>query len=198
MTIVGLILAGGRSSRMGSDKARQPLGKDTLLAWAVQRLGAQVARTAVSANEPLDAGKTSPILPDTMPNFAGPLAGILAGLQWAGALPERPNFLTVVPVDVPFFPEDLVAQLSHQTPTDFISVARCNGETHQTVSLWPVSLAPVLEAYLANHGGLKLMDFIASQNHRYVDFDASQGFDPFMNINTPDDLKAAELILKTL
>ncbi len=198
MMIVGLVLAGGRSSRMGSNKARQSLGDDTLIARAVHRLSAQVTRMAVSANEPLDANETIPILPDTMPNFAGPLAGILAGLQWAQALPEPPNFIAIVPVDVPFFPNDLVTKLSHQTPADFISVARCNGETHQTVSLWPVRLAPVLETYLQNGDSLKLMDFIASQNHRYIDFEASQGFDPFMNINTPEDLKAAELILKTL
>ncbi len=198
MQIFGLILAGGRSSRMGSNKARQPLGNDTLIARAAHRLGAQVAQISVSANEPLDAGETIPILPDMMPNFAGPLAGILVGLQWAKALPNCPDFLAIVPVDVPFFPNDLVAKLSYQTPMDFISVARCNGETHQTVSLWPVSLAGVLEIYLQNHGSLKLMDFIASQNYRYVDFEAGQGFDPFMNINTPDDLKAAELILKNL
>lgn len=196
MMIVGVILAGGRSSRMGSNKARQPLGNDTLIARAAHGLGAQVARIAVSANEPLDVDETITRLPDTLPNFAGPLAGILAGLQWAQALPQCPDFVAVIPVDVPFFPNDLVARLSYQTPTDFISVARHNGETHQTVSLWPVSLASVLEAHLQNDGSLKLMDFIASQNHRYVDFDASQGFDPFMNINTPDDLKAAELILK--
>lgn len=198
MTIVGLILAGGRSSRMGSNKARQPLGDDTLIARAAHGLSAQVARMAISANESLEVGGSIPVLPDTAPNFAGPLAGILAGLQWAQALPEPPNFLAVVPVDVPFFPKDLVAKLSHQTPVDFISVARCDGETHQTVSLWPISLAGILETYLQNNGSLKLMDFIVSQNHRYVDFEASQGFDPFMNINTPDDLKAAELILKTL
>jgi molybdenum cofactor guanylyltransferase len=198
MQIFGLILAGGRSSRMGSNKARQPLRDDTLIARAAHRLGAQVTKIAVSANEPLDVDPATPILPDTMPNFAGPLAGILAGLQWAQALPESPNFLAIVPVDVPFFPNNLVTKLSHKTPVDFISVARCNGETHQTVSLWPVSLTPVLETHLQNHGSLKLMDFIASQNHRYVDFEARQGFDPFMNINTPDDLKAAELILKTL
>ena len=198
MTIAGLILAGGRSSRMGSNKARQPLGDDTLIARAAHRLSVQVARIAVSANEPLDIDPATPILPDTLPNYAGPLAGILAGLQWAKAFPERPNFVAVIPVDVPFFPNDLVTKLSHQTPADFISVARCDGETHQTVSLWPISLAGILETYLQNNGSLKLMDFIVSQNHRYVDFEASQGFDPFMNINTPDDLKAAELILKTL
>jgi molybdenum cofactor guanylyltransferase len=198
MTITGLILAGGRSSRMGSNKARQSLGDDTLIARAAHRLGTQVARLAVSANEPLDVSGTIPILPDTVPNFAGPLAGILAGLRWAQALPEPPNFIAIIPVDAPFFPNDLITKLSHQTPPNFISVARLNGETHQTFSLWPVSLAGVLEIYLQNHGSLKLMDFIASQNHRYVDFEAGQGFDPFMNINTPDDLKAAELILKNL
>ena len=198
MQIAGLILAGGRSSRMGANKARQTLGESTLIARAAHGLSAQVTRIAISANEPLDMDRSIPILPDTLPNFAGPLAGILAGLLWAQVLPDRTDFLAIIPVDAPFFPSNLVANLSHQTPPDFITVARCNGETHQTFSLWPISLAQVLEAYLVNNGSLKLMDFIASQNHRFVDFEAAQGFDPFMNINTPDDLKAAELILKNL
>ncbi len=198
MHIAGLILAGGRSSRMGSNKARQALGEDTLIARVVHGLGAQVTRIAISANEPLEVDKACPILSDTIPNFAGPLAGISAGLKWAHALPDRPDFLAIVPVDAPFFPGNLVANLSRQTPPDFISVARCNGVTHQTFSLLPISLTPILEAYLLNNGSLKLMDFIATQNHRFVDFEATQGFDPFLNINTPDDLKAAELILKNL
>ena len=198
MRIAGLILAGGRSSRMGSNKARQTLENHTLTARALHKLGLQVEQLAISANEHLEVDSPIPILPDTIPNFAGPLAGILVGLKWAQDLARSPDFLAVIPVDAPFFPIDLVAKLSGETPPDFISVARCNAETHQTFSLWPVSLAPVLESHLASGGSLKLMSFIASQNHRFVDFEAAQGFDPFMNINTPDDLEAAELILKKL
>jgi molybdenum cofactor guanylyltransferase len=188
--IAGIVLAGGKSSRMGADKAGVKLGGRTLLALAMERLGPQVAMMAVSANGALPVAV--PVLPDLIAGHAGPLAGILAGLEWAGTLKPSPPHVAFVPVDAPFFPEKLVAKLSAKSDGRAIIAARSNGHAHPVFSLWPLSLAPLLHIHFAAGGTRKVLDFIESQPHHFVDFDTDNGNDPFMNINTPQDLAAAQ------
>lgn len=188
--IVGLVLAGGKSSRMGTDKAAVKLGDKTLLDLAIARLTPQVGAIAISANTLV---KTSaPVLGDPIAGHAGPLAGILAGLEWAGTLKPLPSQVAFVPVDAPFFPDDLVARLNAESDGKKIIAVRSNGHVHPVFSLWPLSLAPLLHIHFAAGGTRKVYDFIETQPHHFVDIDFSGDADPFMNINTPEELAAAQ------
>lgn len=189
MSLAGLVLAGGRSRRMGEDKAFLALGGETLLARAVRWLAPQVERLWISANgEPSrHAGTGLPVLKDAVPGFAGPLAGVLAGLVTARS--EGFDRLLTAAVDTPFFPHELAARLSDGAAGE-IAVAASAGRTHPVFALWPVALADELSATLAA-GSNKAMAFIARHPHRIVDFDIGGG-DPFFNINTPEDLALAE------
>lgn len=190
--IAGLILAGGKSSRMGSDKADVLFGGKTLLHLAVERMQPQTEHLAISSNKPRPAFGTLPVLEDSVAGNQGPLAGILAGLEWASMLPSLPTHLAVVPVDAPFFPVNLVERLASHASNDAICVAKSAGKAHPVFSLWPVKFAELLHLHFAAGGTRKLMDFIEGGHHWFIEFPFEAGRDPFFNINTLQDLKAAE------
>jgi len=188
MTIAALILAGGQGSRLGgADKALLPLHGRTLLAHLLERLAPQVPDIAISANGDAArfAGHGLKVLPDTY-SGQGPLAGLAAGLAWAAS--HNIKFLATVPVDTPLIPADLIARL---TPGP--SVAAYQGRQHHLVALWPVSLRAGLEALLAGPGPHRARDALALCGARPVAFEAAT--DPFLNINTPEDLAAARIML---
>ncbi|MEO3999884.1 molybdenum cofactor guanylyltransferase MobA [Mesorhizobium sp. CAU 1732] len=198
--IAGLILAGGRSSRMdGSDKALVILKGSTLLERAVRRIGPQVDHLAINSNADASALPSLglSIVPDRDTSFSGPLAGILAGLDWAAALPEPPAALVSVAVDTPFFPLDMVARLSGDSENRIV-VASSSGMRHPTFALWPLSLRDALAAFLADGATLKVSAFIDDHPNATVEFDLDGGEDPFFNINTPDDLRRAQTIAEML
>ncbi|MBN9023450.1 MAG: molybdenum cofactor guanylyltransferase MobA [Rhizobiales bacterium] len=191
--VAGLVLAGGRSSRMGGqDKAFATLGGVPLVTRAAARLRPQVSALAVSTNTadgypPLDA----PLLADTVPGFQGPLAGILAGLLWArGAVPAATHLATVA-VDTPFFPLDLVARLA-KACAGGVAVAASGGREHPTFALVPVALADDLARHLAADGSRRLAAWLGAHAPAIVDFPADAGGDPFFNVNMPADLRHAE------
>lgn len=198
-----LILAGGRSSRMGSDKLLLPFGERTLLAHIAERLGPQVAEISVNAaaSLPLPAGFRR--LSDTLPGQPGPLAGVLAGLRdVARRLPSATHLLTV-PSDAPFFPLDLVARLqTAASGPDMIAVASSDGRTHPVFGLWPVTAADDLEAWLADPENRRLSAFLARHPAVAVHWPSRETalgeLDPFMNLNTPAELEAARRFLKVL
>jgi len=198
--VAGIILAGGRASRMGGhDKALTELGGRPLLLHVANRLAPQVAPIAVNANG--DAGRLAgfglPVIPDDDEDFLGPLAGILAGLRWAATLDLPPDSLATIAVDTPFFPVDLVARLrSAQTRADMIVLAATHGRRHPTFGLWPLETLPRLAAHMEEGGSLKVADFVDTLPNAVVDFNAAGGHDPFFNVNTPDDLAEAERILR--
>lgn len=191
--IAGLILAGGRSSRMGGrDKALAGLAGRTLLAHAIDLLGPQVAALAVSANGDLNGAAGSlPVLKDLVPGFQGPLAGLHAGMAWASTL-AGVDRLATVSVDAPFLPGDLVARLSIRMDADGspIALSASAGRSHPTCALWELSLLPDLERFLREHESRRVMDFIGSVPHSTEAF-AFDGIDPFFNVNTQDDLALA-------
>ena len=184
--IAGIVLAGGRATRMGGgDKALLPLGGRALLAHVLARLGPQVGAVAISANgDPARfAGFGLPVLADTVPGLPGPLAGVLAGMDWAAGLGmER---LLCVAGDTPFLPVDLVARLGAHP----FAMAESLGRRHPTVALWPVALRDDLRAAL-DGGEHRVGRFAMDHGAVGVAFDAPQ--DPFFNINTPEDLAEAE------
>jgi molybdenum cofactor guanylyltransferase len=193
--VLGLILAGGRARRMGGgDKPLLRLGGRTLLARVAERLGSQCgAGLALSANgDPARFGTfPGPILPDTVPGQPGPLAGILAGLEHAAVL----GVAAVVSVsgDAPFLPADLVARLVAVRPESGIALAASGARRHYTIALWPTALREDLRTYLES-GERRVGGFIARHPAEASSWPVDP-VDPFLNINTPEDLAAAEALL---
>ena len=191
MKIIGCILAGGRSSRFGSDKALVLWKGKTLLAHAIERLRPQVDGIVINTNSQAPEYRAFglPLCPDRTTAFEGPLAGVLAGLDWAGG--NGASHLASVAVDTPLFPEDLVAEFSKRAGKKIIAAASAAG-LHPTCALWPVAVRPALASWLASGQSRKMTDFLKSQSFETVLFPSASALDPFFNINTPDDLAALE------
>ncbi len=196
----GVILAGGRATRMGGgDKCLLRLGGQRLIDRVMARLAPQVSALALSANgDPARfADLRLPVLADSMPGHAGPLAGVLAGLDWAA---ERGAVSVVTAAaDTPFFPADLAARLMAAAgPSGLVLAASPDADgrvwRHPTFGLWPVALRGELRAAL--EGGLRKVVAWAEAHGAASACFESQGFDPFFNINTPDDIRAAEALLR--
>ena len=192
MRIFGVILAGGAARRMGGqDKALLMLGGHSLLAHVRERLEPQVERFAVSANgDAARFGTGFTVLADDASQ--GPLSGILAALDWAAILGA--TAVVSVAVDTPFFPADLVPRLclAAETSPGGVALAASGGVDHPTFSLWPVGLRGKLRAFLASGAKPRVMDFARSNGAVRADFGDA---DAFVNLNTLQDLAAAEAML---
>ena len=198
--ILGLILAGGLGRRMGGvDKPLLRLGGRTLLDRVVERLGRQCgAGLALSVNgDPARfAGFPGSVLPDTVPGQLGPLAGLLAGLEHAAAHHPGVTHVLSVPGDAPFLPGDLAAWLGSALEGSPIALAASGGREHYTVALWPVGLRGDLRRALVERDERRVGAFIARHGATVVEW-LVERVDPFLNVNTPEDLAAAaELDLK--
>jgi molybdenum cofactor guanylyltransferase len=201
--IAGILLAGGRSSRMGGgDKCLRMLGGRTILARIIERLEPQVAAMVVSANgDPARFAQFGlTVVADRVPGFAGPLAGIHAGLKWVEANQPGIRYAVSVATDTPFFPSDLVQRFRaalKRAPS--VLVARSGQGVHPVIGLWPVSLADALEASL-REGMRKTGAWAEQQGAIEVTFpDVTAGarrIDPFFNINDADQLAEADALLK--
>lgn len=191
MKIAGVILAGGRSSRMGGgDKTLLALGHHTVIEEAVARLHPQVDQIAINANgDPARfAHLRLPVLTDAFGTYDGPLAGVLTALIWAQA--NGADAVITVAGDTPFLPSDLVARLLNADPEATVALAASNGRRHPTFALWPVSVRNDLATFLRTQPSRRVNDFIDRHRHTIVEF-ATTPYDPFFNINTPDDLAEA-------
>lgn len=199
-SVAGLLLAGGRSSRFGKDKSFARLGGIRLLDRAIARLKPQVALLALNSNSDpgLFAETGLPVLADTLGGYAGPLAGVLAGLDWLGREAPEITALVTAAVDTPFYPENLVEGLVAQGGGHALVMAASDSGTHPTFALWPAALAPELAKYLES-GGRKLHDWMARQKAMTAFYPpvevAGRTVDPFFNINRPDQLQRAEALL---
>ncbi|NWG85962.1 MAG: molybdenum cofactor guanylyltransferase [Hydrogenophilaceae bacterium] len=188
--ITAIILAGGQARRMtGQDKGLIELAGRPLIAWVLERIAPQADETLISANRHLEtyAKLGYPVVPDRQPDYRGPMAGIYAAGQQA-----RGEWLLAVPCDAPFLPRDLVRRLlDHAIATNSRLVRAADGEqVHYTLLLLHRSLLPDLAAHVSE-GRLKLQSWQAERAAETVIF--SDEPDAFLNINTPDDLAAAEL-----
>jgi len=195
---LGLVLAGGLARRMGGgDKARIAIGGRSILQRVLDCLAPQCARIIINANgDPsrfADAGL--PVVADSVPDFAGPLAGILAGLDWAAAHAPDTEWVLSVPGDCPFLPRDLLARL-HQargaagTP---LSCARSGEWRHPVIGLWPVALREDLRRALTDEGLHKIEIWTARHGIAIADW-PDRPVDPFFNVNTPEDAARAQEI----
>jgi molybdenum cofactor guanylyltransferase len=202
VSVAGLLLAGGQSRRMGGgDKALRLLGGKTLLAHSVERLRPQVAALVLNANgDPARfAGFELPVVADEVPDFAGPLAGVLAGLDWVTA--HRPDLSHVASVatDAPFLPKDLVVRFVaalKEADAD-LACAASGGRAHPVFGLWPVRLKEDLRRALFAEGIRKVDLWTARHRLVTVSF-PDRPVDPFFNANRPDDLEAAAALLDAI
>ena len=195
---LGLVLAGGLARRMGGgDKARLRIGGTTILQRVLACLEPQCTRIVINANgDPARFADTGlPVVADSVPDFAGPLAGILAGLDWAAANAPAVEWLLSVPGDCPFLPADLAARLHEargaaKTP---LACARSGAWRHPVVGLWPLALRDDLRRALTVEGLHKIEIWTARHGVAIADWPA-EPIDPFFNVNTPDDAARAELL----
>ena len=197
-TPLGVVLAGGLARRMGGgDKARLRIGGRTILERVLARLKPQCAALILNANgDPARFADTGlAVVPDSIPDFAGPLAGILAGLDWAARKAPDIADIVSVPGDCPFLPEDLVARLSAARGREGapLACARSGEWRHPVVGLWPVALRGDLRHALVAEGLRKIEAWTARHGVAVADWPAAP-IDPFFNINTPEDAAEAERI----
>lgn len=185
----GMILAGGQSSRMGGgDKGLLALGSGTVISSVLGRIAPQLGPLAINANgDPARFGRFGlPVLPDRLPGFLGPLAGILSAMDWAAG--QGAEWVVTVPSDTPFLPRDLVARLCGVAAP--VAIAATGHRMHPASALWSVGLRNDLAGALAR-GERKVRDFAARHQAAVISFDPGPP-DPFFNINTPGDLLLAE------
>jgi molybdopterin-guanine dinucleotide biosynthesis protein A len=195
MLIAGVILAGGLSRRLGGgNKCLLPLAGRPILAHVIARAAPQVSVLALNANGESGrfAGFGLPVIADDVPGFPGPLAGILAGLDWAAG--EGLGWVAGFPADCPFFPAGLVADLAAALVREGgeIACAVRAGRVQPLFGLWPVTLRHALRRDLA--AGLRRVEaWTGGYRVAQAAYPAGPA-DPFFNINTPDDLARAEAL----
>jgi molybdenum cofactor guanylyltransferase len=191
--VSAIVLAGGRSSRMGGvDKAWLTLAGKPLLAWVCDRIGPQVDEIILSVNgEDERYGRLGyPVVHDEFPGYAGPLAGLAAGMKQA-----RHAQVLTVPCDTPLLPADLVTQLvaAWRASDARMAVAKSGGRAHHAIMLCSGQLLSDLEAFLAG-GGRKVAAWQAAHRAAYIEFGNAGAF---RNLNTPADLAELEALLGT-
>jgi molybdenum cofactor guanylyltransferase len=192
----GVILAGGLARRMGGgDKALREIGGRPILARVIARLAPQCECLLLSANgDPQRFAPFGlPVIPDALENYPGPLAGILAALDWAAANRPGVQWIVSAPGDCPFLPRDLVARLREALDSQGgeLAVAASAGQSHPVIGLWSVGLREALRQALVVEGLRKVNAWTRRYRIATVNWPA-EPFDPFFNANTLDDLAEAE------
>jgi molybdopterin-guanine dinucleotide biosynthesis protein A len=195
---LGLMLAGGLARRMGGgDKARIKIGGMTILQRVLACLTPQCSSVIINANgDPARFADTGlPVVADSVPDFAGPLAGILAGLDWAAQNVPTVEWLVSVPGDCPFLPKDVVSRLhdARAAANVPLACARSGEWRHPVVGLWPVKLREDLRHALVSEGLHKIELWTARHGIAIAEWPAAP-FDPFFNVNTPKDVAQAGAI----
>jgi molybdopterin-guanine dinucleotide biosynthesis protein A len=202
-TVIGLLLAGGKSSRMGGgDKCLRLLAGRPIIERIIGRLKPQVSGIVINANGDSSrfAAYGLPVVADRIAGFAGPLAGIHAGLEWIKANRAGASHAVTVASDTPFFPLDLVRRfLKERRQDDLLLVARSDEGVHPVIGLWPITLASAIEDFLKREKR-KVGRFAEEEGSIEVYFPKTEIggvlMDPFFNINEPEELAKAEMLLK--
>ena len=200
--VVGVVLAGGLSRRMGGgDKALLALGGRTILDHVIERARPQVSHLALNANG--DAARFArfglPVIADVVEGHAGPLAGVLTGLEWAAVHAPQCHWLASLACDAPFLPDDLVRRLLDAVERDGaeMACAASDGRHHPVFGLWPVALRHELRRAVIDEGVRKVDAWTGRYRLAVADFEAAPT-DPFFNANRPEDLAQAAAILERM
>lgn len=194
---LGVILAGGQSSRMGGgDKPLKTVGGRSILSRVIERLQPQCGGLILNANgDPARfAGFGLPVVADSIDGFAGPLAGILAGLDWAATHRPDTDDIVSLPADCPFLPADLVVRLNlaRRVAGQPLAAAASGGWHHPVIGLWPVAIRDRLRAALLA-GERKIDRFTPGIGIAHAEWPV-RPYDPFFNANRPEDIEEAEAL----
>ena len=199
---IGVILAGGQARRMGGgDKILLKIGGQSILRHVMERLSGQCQALILNANGPPERFSETrlPVIPDTIPDHAGPLAGILAALDWVAEAHPACQTLLSTAGDTPFLPDDLVSRLetARQSAATPLACAQSGDRLHPPCALWPVSMRFALREALLSEAMRKMETFMTRQGCATARWD-TQPVDPFFNINQPEDVSKAEGMLLRL
>jgi len=202
MKPLGVVLAGGLSRRMeGENKSLLALGGKPLIMRVAERLARQTDELIVNANFENDIIQSLgiPVVPDTISGFAGPLAGVLAGMIWARDNLPKTEFIVTAATDTPFFPQDLVDRFVQTASMHRANIvlASSKGRSHPVFGLWHISLADDLERFLVKEENRKVLLFVERYSNAVCDFPSLGEHDPFFNVNTPLDYELAQTILES-
>lgn len=197
--IAGLILAGGLARRMGGgDKAMIEVEGQSLLDRVIERLSPQVGPMILNANGDPNrfAQFTLPVVPDVVEGYAGPLVGVLTGLEWLAEHTMGVEWMVSVAADTPLFPLDLVERLHRAVMEENADLAvACTGDqAHPVFALWPVRLAAELRAAVVNENMRKIDAWTDRYKVARVQW-SPKPVDPFFNVNTPEDVVRLRLLL---
>jgi molybdopterin-guanine dinucleotide biosynthesis protein A len=190
MSVAGVVIAGGSSSRMGREKAFLDVGNTAIIARVIAVLAPHADLVVINANgdpqrfAPLDL----PVICDVLEGRNTPLAGLHAGLAWAAA--QGFDQIVTAAADTPFLPFDLVPRLARAAADHVAAIARSGGQGHFTTGLWRTALHPMLEHFLVNRGERQAERWVGAIDAAIVDWPVTP-FDPFFNVNAPDDLAEA-------
>lgn len=197
--VIGLLLAGGLARRMGGgDKGLRKLGGRRVIDRVIDIAGPQVSGMVLNANGDPErfASFGFPVVADALPDFAGPLAGILAGLDWVAAHRPDAPWVASLPTDTPFLPGDLVARLRQAVADGHdIATVESGGQVHPVIALWPVRLRDDLRRAMIEEDMRKIDRWTARYKIATVAWPVEPA-DPFFNANTPEDLDEAERLLR--
>jgi molybdopterin-guanine dinucleotide biosynthesis protein A len=196
---LGAILAGGLARRLGGgDKTLRMVGGRTVLDRLVDRVAPQVTQLIVNANDDPRRfeGLGLPVVADSLPGHLGPLAGVLAALDWTAESEPGIEWVVTVPGDAPFLPPDLVARLHAGRRRDGAALACASsyGRTHPVIALWPVSIRGELRSAVAEQD-IRRIDRFTGRYTCAVEEWPTQPADPFFNVNTPEDLAEADRLV---
>ena len=197
--VFGIILSGGKSRRMGSDKSFKKIKKKYMIDLVIERARKQVSCLAINSNNQKNTFTNKynlEIIPDCISGDLGPLVGILTGLEWVKEKNNKSKWVMFFPVDSPFFPNNLVKKFSDGLNDEKIVMAQSNNRLHPVFSMWRTELSENLKDSLKN-GIRKIEDFTKKIQTRVVNF-SFISYDPFFNVNRPDDLKKANDIFESL
>ncbi|MED5395799.1 MAG: molybdenum cofactor guanylyltransferase MobA [Pseudomonadota bacterium] len=196
--VLGVLLAGGKARRMGGgDKSMLILGGRPILEAIIERVRPQVGKLIINANG--DAERFVrfglPVVPDVIEGFAGPLAGVLTGMEWSAGNAPGLDWVASFATDAPFLPVDMVDRLTAaiEGRGADIACAKSRGRAHPVFALWPVRLRRELRRAMVDEEMRKIDEWTARYRVAHVAFEGEP--DPFFNINRPDNLAEAETIL---
>ncbi len=197
--IAGVLLAGGKSTRMGgTDKCLMELAGQSVLSRVIDRAKGQVGPLVLNANGNPQrfSSYRLPVVGDVIEGFHGPLAGILTGLDWAYNNTSGVEYIATFPTDSPFFPKDLVDLLYKKIEDGFgLACVRSNGRRHPVFGLWPLGVRTALREAIVEEKIRKIDVWTSRYETGTVDF-PTDPIDPFFNLNTPSDFVEAGNFLK--